>query len=172
MITLMNEDYRAKRLEAKLIDGKLIYKGEEWILLRVESLKSMLLGLWEVFGSGAITIMIISGEKIGYELAERFKVRIMGEERESAELLVSFLSESGWGKFTIKDYDPINKKAVIDVYDPSFYRGERPKTAKFCPLLRGIFIGFFSALWGFKASCKEVSCIIDGDNFCRFQVKG
>lgn len=171
-MALMKNDYETKRLDVKLIDGKLVYKGENWIFLRVKSLESLLLGLWEVFGSGAVTIMIISGEKIGYELAERFKVRPVGEERESAELLISFLSETGWGRFALKEYDQISKRVVIDVYGLSFYRSETPKTVKFCPLLKGVFTGFFSALWGFKASCKEVNCIVDGDGFCRFQVKG
>jgi predicted hydrocarbon binding protein len=172
LVTLMGEDYEdSKKFEAKIIDGKLIYKGEDWILLRAESLKSMLQGLWEVFGSGAITIMIISGEKMGFELAKRFKVRIVGEEHESAELLASFLTDSGWGKFIIKDYSSAERRVIIEVYDPSLYRGE-PVQVKFCSFLRGIFIGFFSALWGVKASCKEVRCMADGYDYCSFQIKG
>ena len=154
------------KLEFEEVGGRVSRGGEDWVLLNLESFKALLLGVWEVFSSGAYTILLFAGQRMGGRLVEYLREKGLEGEEALARGLAGFLTETGWGRFEVEFREPLTFK----VYDFALYRDAGRGKWKHCALIKGIISGFFSALWG-KVSCLETQCILEGDECCEFKVQ-
>ena len=163
---------RVKKLsfEAELDRGAVISDAEEWVILELESLKAFLSGVWEVFGSGAITILIVAGQAVGRRMAKYLKRKGTTEGRRLVEAFIDFLAETGWGRVEVEKYGVEGRSCILKLYNFAFYR-KLEKAWKYCSLFRGLAVGFFSELWKTKISCKEVRCVLEGHECCEFHLR-
>ncbi|KYH39178.1 MAG: putative hydrocarbon binding protein (contains V4R domain) [Candidatus Hecatellales archaeon B24] len=123
--------------------------------------------MWEVFGSGAYTILLTAGKHLGKRLAVSLKEKGFESDRALVEAFASFVTEAGWGRIVAEKMT--EKGLTIKVYNFALYR-EEISGRRDCALIKGIISGFFSALWK-KVSCSEIRCVLDGDECCEFKVE-
>jgi predicted hydrocarbon binding protein len=157
-----------KKLEFEVdaSEGRAVLEGEDCIIFDLGGFKAILLGMWEVFGSGAYTILLTAGKHMGKRLAENLRSKGFEGDRAMVEVFVSSVTEAGWGRIAAENLT--EKGLTIKVYNFALYRGER-SGGRDCALIKGVISGFFSALWR-KVSCSEIRCILDGDECCEFKV--
>jgi predicted hydrocarbon binding protein len=153
--------------EAEMAEGRVIRGGEDWIIFNLEGFRAVLSGVWEVFGSGTYTILLMAGQHMGRRLAEYLEGKGFKSEMALVEGFVGFITETGWGKTVAEN--ATSKGLTVKVYNYALYRGEKGRWRS-CALIKGVILGFFSTIWG-KASCLETRCILDEDECCEFKVE-
>ncbi|MHC1589545.1 MAG: V4R domain-containing protein [Candidatus Hecatellaceae archaeon] len=153
--------------EVDVSEGRVTLEGEDRIIFDLEGFKAVLLGMWEVFGSGAYTILLTAGKHMGKRLAGNLRGKGFESDRAMVEAFVSSVTEAGWGRIVAENLT--GKGLTVKVYNFALYRGER-SGGRDCAFIKGVISGFFSALWK-KVSCSEIRCILDGDECCEFKVE-
>ena len=148
------------------------YAGRRAVIMRAESLNEMLLRLWDVFGSGAVTIIDQMAEAMGRhsakEIAEDF-----GQDFAVAQIdeLLGAYSALGYAEVSIERTKTeefpfvVHAKGLFEC-EASAKRRLRQKSVFFRAHLRGFMSGIFNALY----EITEVQCLTRGDEVCSFRV--
>jgi len=130
--------------------------------------------LYEVFGTGASTILFEIGRELGVQGFRKLKEKVKNPLKlASAGLKHGFLL--GWGKISISKSQLLKMatlKSVTVKIEGCFIPKAIGNTGQAsCHLLRGFFVGALETMMERKCICEETKCISKGDSHCEFQLK-
>jgi len=82
----------------------------------------------------------------------------------------------GWGRFEIKELDQETGRGLFLLHGSAVARENGPSPTPVCDHLPGSLAGAFQAILdhqgrGLKVAGREVSCLAQGEEFCRFVVE-
>jgi predicted hydrocarbon binding protein len=117
------------------------------------------------------------GEEL-YSKVERFALSLFPETRSIKDLsmnqfhqiFTNHLAALGWGNFELKRRDDF---LFVDLYNSIFADGIRRgrnenEVETGCDLYAGFFAGIFSRISNMKLACVELTCRLDGYEWCSF----
>ena len=139
------------------------YLGTEWVLLRVEALQGMFDETFKAFGSGSLTIWYLAGKGAGKAMAEL--IIGLGRElspRQLIEKICSELSQLGWGRFEVEEWDENRDRYVFRVYNNPFGRGRETAKETACIYVKGYLEGMLEVALKKPVKLKETMCIAEG----------
>ena len=147
--------------------------GEEAIIFRRSVLESWFKRLWEVFKTGAATILYESGVEAGKNAAKKLR-KELGLDGEELLYLIAGLGQSlGWGVFKIKELDMKACRATLNVdnlFECQILREVTPEPAS--NFVRGYMVGVAQEIWKRKdVVAEEVKCLAKGDHYCEIKIK-
>ena len=124
--------------------------------------------LEEEFGSGAIIILYEAGRKCGERSYGRFSKETLKVEELLARL-ARYKHGERWGDLKFK-LDLSTGEGEVDVYECFEARAYGSSKVPVCHFMRGFLEGFLSKALQHSLTIKEVACIAEGKEFCRFKV--
>jgi len=140
------------------------------VMLGTEALTEMLSRMWDVFGSGAVTILDQMGESMGKYRAREI---VMDFGREFAiQNLTQFLktyTALGFAELETEAYD--HEKGILSMKVSSLFEcaeGARPVGGK-SVFFKGHLRGFISTIFNAPFEVHETECVSVGSRSCRFQ---
>ena len=149
----------------------LVLVGERHILMRVDTIGGMFGRLFDIFMSGAVTIIYNMGLEAGVRDARRVREKYGLEGVEALNVVLKERVAKGWGIPVVESLDEERGEAIIsvrDLFECLPYRGKlkEPRGHFF----RGYLEGAFKTLLEADYKANEVECIARGDPHCKFVV--
>jgi predicted hydrocarbon binding protein len=160
-------DLEQKKYYDNLLDCQLIF-------MSLKGYKALHDRLYEVFGSGASTILYEMGLEIGKNIANQLRHKL-GNPLKKALLSMEHFEYMGWGKIRINKKELL-KMATFDsmnvIVENCFIpKGVGKTGTRTCHLLRGIFVGALKVMRNKDYVCEETKCVAKGDSFCEFSIR-
>jgi len=168
-------DVKFSKREGELAIDELCFPvtlmDERYVLFKVDTVGKAFSRLFEIFGSGAATIIHSMGVESGMRGAEKFKTEYGLEKRQALDAVLKEVMAKGWGVSEVEVFDERRNEAVIRVYElfeclPFKGRLKEPKSH----LFRGYLEGAFKTIFKTEYMANETECIAKGDPYCRFIV--
>lgn len=154
-------------------EGGLRFRGVRYLLIRPETLASLLRALAGEVGPERAGDLLYAGGFTGGQLSgRRYKADFGLNDREAVEFMCRMGGEIGWGRFSLVALDPDAERLVVEVDHSPFaaaYGAGAP--AGVCHLVRGVLGGLADGLFGNPVRAREVQCMAQGDPKCRFEVE-
>lgn len=148
------------------------WAGRRAIVMRADALNEMLNRLWDVFGSGAATIIDQMAEAMGKHFA-RETIEDFGPELAARQLdeLIGTYTALGYAEVAIErskssDFPLVVNARGLFECDGNSKQGLVRGSVFFRAHLRG----FMSGLFGVPFEVSEVQCLTAGDEVCSFRV--
>lgn len=148
------------------------WAGKRALILRTEALSEMLDRLWDVFGTGAATIVDQMAEAMGRhsarELIEDFgKKFVVGR----LEELLSTYAALGYAEVVLEPSKSSGSPMVLHAKElfeceANAKRQVRRRSVFFRAHVRGFMAGIFES----EVEVTEVQCLTEGDEACSFQI--
>jgi predicted hydrocarbon binding protein len=158
-----------------LVDDKhfpVRWAGRRVMMMRTEAETEMIARLWDVFGTGAVTIIDEMGEAMGRFTAREI-VSDFGRDF-VVKNLVHFLktyTALGIADIEVKSYDQGEGAVVLEASELFECAGKpRLNTAKKSVFFGGHLRGFMSTIFDAPFEAVETECLSTGGKVCRFQV--
>ena len=149
-------------------NGEIRIAGTDWILMGGSTFRSLIEGINNTLGSGAVNILLEAGKCAGKEFAQSLlKEGTLPEEVPT--WLEVFFTQGGWGKITARA-DFANKTAIVVIDNCATARQVRSKEAS-CHFIRGYVAGVSEILFKANTECIETRCMSKGNAFCEFRVR-
>ena len=130
--------------------------------------------LYEVFKTGASTILYEMGKELGVQSIQRLRKKI----KDPLKLVTIGLNHAfsvGWGKFSISKAQLLKmmtlKSMSIKVEDCFIPKAIGNTGEASCHLLRGWFVGATEEVRGGEFICEETKCGSKGDTHCKFKIR-
>ncbi|RLI06031.1 hypothetical protein DRO26_00450 [Candidatus Bathyarchaeota archaeon] len=159
------------QLQVNLDDGRLTFKGKDWVLIQPAFFQALNEGMEQTFGSGAGIICMVAGKNAGKTLVKLNGQTQLNTEKTVLNFLNKLFTEMGWGKTILKKYSKSRKEAIVRIKNSLMVRGIKSSTPK-CYLIAGCLAGIFTMLFGEEVNCIETSCGARGDPYCEFVIRG
>jgi len=145
--------------------------GGRHIFFRVETVGKAFSRLFDIFGSGATTIIYQMGLESGMSKAKRAMKEYGLEGVDALRVILKERVAKGWCIPEIEVFDEKKNEAVIKVYElfeclPFRGKLKEPRSHFF----RGYLEGVFKTLFDAKYTAIETECIAKGDPYCRFMI--
>ena len=142
---------------------------ERHVLLRVETLEKAFSRLFDIFGSGAATIIYQMGRESGMSRAERVVKEYRLKGVDGLRVILKERVAKGWCIPEIEVFDEKKDEAVIRAFElfeclPFKGKLKEPRSHFF----RGYLEGVFKALFKTEYTATETECLAKGDTYCRF----
>lgn len=148
------------------------WAGRRALILRAEALSEMLDRLWEVFGTGAATIIDQMAEAMGRHYA-REMVEDFGRKfaEDQLEGLLSTYAALGYAEVVLEPSKSSGFPMVLHAKElfeceANAKRKVRRKSVFFRAHVRGFMAGIFES----DVEVTEVQCLTEGDEACSFQM--
>ena len=143
------------------------------VLLRVETFGKAFGRLFDIFGSGAATIIYQMGRESGMSKAEKVMRECGLKGIDALRVILKERVAKGWCIPEIEVFDEKKNEAVIKVYElfeclPFKGKLKEPRSHFF----RGYLEGAFKALFKTEYTAIETECLAKGDPYCRFMIVG
>jgi len=141
------------------------------VLLRVETFGKAFGRLFDIFGSGAVTIIYQMGRESGMSKAEKVMREYGLKGVDALRVILKERVAKGWCIPEIEVFNEKKNEAVIKVYElfeclPFKGKLKEPRSH----LARGYIAGVFKAIFGVDCMVTETECLAKGDPYCRFIV--
>lgn len=111
-------------------------------------------------------------KEIGTVVGRNFAIEQLDNKMRPDKILTILgllFNQSGWGKVII-DVNLESRSGSISVENCVLARHTEADEAN-CIFLKGYFKGLIETLTKVKVVCNEVTCMANGDDICRFEVK-
>ncbi|MCX6801255.1 MAG: hypothetical protein NTZ73_03635 [Candidatus Diapherotrites archaeon] len=106
------------------------------------------------------------------DLMRQFDIDFGLNKEKALELLTTFFTASGWGKIQMIDLDFNAKRAILLVENSPVAAALKGKVSwPVDAMLRGIFAGIFSNVFGIDVDCVESECAALNSPNCKFIIK-
>jgi KaiC/GvpD/RAD55 family RecA-like ATPase/predicted hydrocarbon binding protein len=174
----ITQDFESYKANLKMVQPGIIDSlGARAAITGMESFAIIHKKAFEVLGYEKGYEMLLEcgrevGEAVFKPLFEKFKIprsELTPQGVASlAELYIGYINLTGWGEFKYVRFDETKGRIYLRLWN-SGIASQMLGYGK--PVDAFVAGGFEGALkpWG-KATCKEISCIAKGDEFCEFQV--
>lgn len=149
-------------------NGEIRIADIDWILMGGSTFRSLIEGINNALGTGAVAILLEAGKCAGKEFAQSLlKEGTLPEEVPT--WMEVFFTQGGWGKITARA-DFANKTAVVVIDNCATARQVRSKDAS-CHFIRGYIAGISEILFKTNVECAETRCMAKGNAYCEFRVQ-
>jgi len=149
--------------------------GKRAIILRAETLNSILVRIREMFGEdGAVAkvLLFTMGEAAGQAMFKATAAQIGAKVRDELANIINIYSATGFGIFRLSDVDLDRGTAtVIALENFECASHTRTRSKPFSQFVRGHLAGFFSGVFGRRVDAVEAQCVARGDGCCEFRVE-
>lgn len=152
--------------------GALLYKDVRYLLIRPETLIAFQKAAEEKLGAGADDLLYAGGFTGGSLSAKRYREVFGLTDQQSVEFMAKMGTEIGWGKMTVASLDVAKRELVLVVESSPFAAAYGKSVRGVCHLVRGVFAGLGSGIFGCEVNAHEEECIAMGDAGCRIVVRG
>jgi len=152
--------------QIKSEDGIFTIGGRRQLIVNFETFRVMMDEMSNQLGGNVKAVYRIgkAGGKAFGEIGEQF---VIDKETFLSEIL-ELTSFSGWGNFTVEDFDEVNGRAIIKCENSVF--ADRQGTEPACHVTRGLVAGVCSYLFKQDVDAIETTCAAKGDQFCTFKI--
>jgi predicted hydrocarbon binding protein len=144
--------------------------GEPYVLFPVASFSAMVDSLVDVFGSGGAVIVYQEGLRFGRNDG-KILASLLGRDklRDKITVLPHLASAMGMGLATLTNPDSgeLYRLRIEDCFECSTHGNLR----RSCDFFRGTIAGLGSEALQMKVECEEVSCRLEGDQWCEFVLR-
>jgi len=141
------------------------------VIVSIETFVNLQKDAEKILGSdGASVLLYETGKKAGLRWINRFSKEWGLKDKKFIEAVQNFYAELGWGKFSIEENNI--DELVIRVENSFIARGYGNSEVPVCHFLRGYNAGLAEVLKGKNIDAEEVRCVVKGDEFCEFVMKG
>ncbi|MBI4615730.1 MAG: hypothetical protein HY720_19080 [Planctomycetes bacterium] len=169
----MNENEILSEMRFDPARGALLYRDVRYLLVRPETLRDVQKAAEEVLGRERAGDLFFAGGRTGGLLSSRrFKEAFGLSDREAAEFMCRMGARIGWGAMLLLEFDPADRRLVVEVQGSPFAATYGPSKSGVCHLTRGVMSGLAEGLFGGSVEASETFCQSRGDACCRFEVRG
>ncbi len=152
--------------------GALLYNDVRYLLIRPETLIAFQKAAEEKLGAGADELLYAGGFTGGTLSAKKYREVFGLTDAQSVEFMAKMGTEIGWGKLQITNYDAARQELVL-VAESSPFAAAYGKSARgVCHLIRGVFAGMASGIFGCEVESREEECLAMGHARCKFVIRG
>lgn len=148
--------------------GALLYKGVRYLLIRPETITGFQKAVAESCGHQAEDKLFEGGLNGGRLSARKYKEVFNFSDREIVEFMMTMGNQIGWGKFSLKQYDPQAKRLCVAVAHSPFAQAYGKSSHGVCHLIRGVLAGVATVLFEGECRAEETACRAKGDENCLF----
>jgi predicted hydrocarbon binding protein len=152
--------------------GALLYQDVRYLLIRPETLISFQKAAEEQLGAGADELLYTGGFTGGTLSAIKYREVFGLSGAQSVEFMAKMGTEIGWGRFLVASFSALHCELVLVVEDSPFARAYGKSVRGACHLVRGVFAGLASGIFGKPVDAREVECVAMGSLQCKFVIRG
>jgi predicted hydrocarbon binding protein len=154
-------------------EGSLRFSGVRYLLIRPETLASIQHALEAEVGLDRAGELLYAGGLTGGKLSGRKYKEVHNlSDREAVEYMCRMGGEIGWGGMELVHLDSEEHRLVVRVAHSPFAEAYGVGVEGVCHLIRGVFGGLVSGLFGVEVESREIQCTARGDEACIFEVQG
>jgi predicted hydrocarbon binding protein len=151
--------------------GALLYNDVRYLLIRPETLIAFQKAAEEKLGAGADELLYAGGFTGGTLSAKKYREVFGLTDAQSVEFMTKMGTEIGWGKLQIAAFDAAKRELIL-IADSSPFAGAYGKSARgVCHLIRGVFAGLASGIFGCEVEAREEECLAMGHARCEFVIR-
>ncbi len=151
--------------------GQLSYRGVRYFLVRPETVGQLHKDIEGVLGAERAGQILYSAGMAGGTLsamAYRDKLGLSGQE--IVDFMANMGAQIGWGRLVVDECDVEAGKLELRVLNSVFALGYGPAAGPICHMVRGVFAGVGSVVFGGQVESREVECRATGEPHCRIVV--
>ncbi len=152
--------------------GALLYNDVRYLLIRPETLIAFQKAAEGKLGAGADELLYAGGFTGGTLSAKKYRQVFGLTDAQSVEFMAKMGTEIGWGKFTVSSLDVEKRELVLVVASSPFAAAYGKAERGVCHLIRGVFAGLASGIFGCAVESHEEECSARGHARCKFVVRG
>ena len=151
--------------------GALLYNDVRYLLIRPETLIAFQKAAEEKLGAGADDLLFQGGFTGGTLSGKKYREVFGLTDLQSIEFMVKMGTEIGWGNFQLASLDVAACELVLVIASSAFAAAYGKSDRGVCHMVRGVFGGLASAVWGGPVDAQETECLAMGHARCRFVVR-
>ncbi|MBW8012393.1 MAG: hypothetical protein FVQ83_14355 [Chloroflexi bacterium] len=152
--------------------GALLFSDVRYLLIRPETLAAFQDMLETEIGFERAGEILYTGGFTGGKLSgQKYKESYNLSDKEAVEFMCRMGGEIGWGAMKIQHLDSSKKRLTLKVTHSPFAEAYLGKANHVCHLIRGVFGGLCTWIFGTEIDAQETKCIADGDDFCLFDYR-
>lgn len=151
--------------------GALLYNDVRYLLIRPETLIAFQKAAEEKLGAGADQLLFAGGYTGGTLSARRYREVFGFSDEESVAFMAKMGMEIGWGKFSVTRLDVTAGELIFQVESSPFAAAYGKAGRGVCHLIRGVFAGLASGIFGREVSAREEECLAMGNPACQFVIR-
>ncbi len=151
--------------------GALLYKDVRYLLIRPETLISFQKAAEEQLGAGADALLYAGGFTGGTLSAKKYREVFGLTAEQSIEFMAKMGTEIGWGSFRVVRFGVEHCELVLVVQDSPFASAYGKAERGVCHLVRGVFAGLASGVFGKPVEAREEECVAMGNPNCKFVIR-
>ncbi len=152
--------------------GALLYNDVRYLLIRPETLIAFQKAAEEKLGAGADELLYAGGFTGGTLSAKKYREVFGLTDAQSVEFMAMMGTEIGWGKFVVSSFDVGKRELVLAVESSPFAAAYGKAERGVCHLIRGVFAGLASGIFGCEVESCEAECSATGHACCKFIIRG
>jgi len=152
--------------------GALLYNDVRYLLIRPETLIAFQKAAEEKLGAGADELLYAGGFTGGTLSAKKYREVFKLTDQQAIEFMAKMGTEIGWGKFTVSSFSVANRTLELTVESSPFAAAYGKASRGVCHLIRGVFAGLASGIFGCDVISREEECLAMGHTRCRFVIRG
>ena len=152
--------------------GALLYKDVRYLLIRPETLIAFQKAAEEKLGAGADELLYAGGFTGGTLSAKKYREVFGLTDQQSVEFMAKMGTEIGWGKLTVSNFSVTDRKLELIVESSPFAGAYGKAERGVCHLVRGVFAGLASGIFGTLVEAREEECVAMGNRQCKIIVQG
>jgi predicted hydrocarbon binding protein len=151
--------------------GALLYQGVRYLLIRPETLIAFQKAAEDKLGPGADDLLFTGGFTGGSLSAAKYRAVFGLSDEQSVRFMARMGTEIGWGRIEIMRFCPDERQLVLSVESSPFAAAYGNATLGVCHLIRGVFAGLASGIFGCAVLAREEECAAMGHVRCIISVR-
>jgi predicted hydrocarbon binding protein len=151
--------------------GALLYNDVRYLLIRPETLLAFQKAAEEQLGAQADQLLFAGGYTGGTLSAKKYREVFGLSDEQSVEFMANMGTEIGWGKLTVARFDPVRCELDLLVDSSPFAAAYGPADRGVCHLVRGVFAGLASGIFGRPVDAQENECVAMGHTRCKIVIR-
>lgn len=152
--------------------GALLYNDVRYLLIRPETLLAFQKAAEEKLGAQADELLFAGGYTGGSLSAKKYREVFGLSDAQSVEFMANMGTEIGWGKLTVEHFDPVRCELDLLVDSSPFAAAYGAADRGVCHLVRGVFAGLASGVFGRPVDASEHECVAMGHARCKITIRG
>jgi predicted hydrocarbon binding protein len=152
--------------------GALVYNEVRYLLIRPETLIAFQKAAEEKLGAGADELLFAGGFTGGSLSAKRYREVFGLNDQQSVEFMAKMGTEIGWGALRVESLDVTRRELILVIASSPFARAYGTAERGVCHLVRGVFAGLASGIFGTQVEAREEECLALGHAQCKIVVRG
>lgn len=152
--------------------GALVYKDVRYLLIRPETLCAFQKAAEEQVGTGADELLYAGGYTGGTLSAKKYRELFGLSDAQSVEFMANMATEIGWGRTTVTHFDRTACELDLQIDSSPFAVAYGASDRGVCHLVRGVFAGLASGIFGRPVEAREQECVAMGHTHCKVLIRG